>query len=202
MIRERQERSDKKCPAAPYISDSSYEQIARIGYVCDLPLKAVGELLAREGLKSKDLIDVIKLNFRRDFIVDDYQICIGHQENRPFRMNFTGDKKRLAMRFYKFEHERFAALAYALDCSVQMAIGYVIETSLTRKNILLTVLGKGIIRELNQSRIEQLREICRFLDQRSPDVYITLPVVMAHILNSSLIDQKKITKTIAEWTHT
>ena len=47
-------------------------------------LKAVGELLAREGLKSKDLIDVIKQNFRRDFIVDDYQICIGHQEKDHF----------------------------------------------------------------------------------------------------------------------
>ncbi|MGC6585133.1 hypothetical protein ACPV3A_09210 [Paenibacillus sp. Dod16] len=196
---ERKERCDKKRPVAPYISAAAYELVARISYVCDLPLKTVGEMLAREGLKSKELLDVIKLNFRRDFIVDDYQYCLGQAGNKPFRMTFEGEKYRLAMRFYNFEHERFAALAFALDCSLQMAVGYVIETALERKSIMLSVLSKGIIRELDPKRKEQLRHICRYLDKRSPEVYITLPMVMEHVITGSLSSQKKINKTIDAW---
>lgn len=133
MAGERKERSDKKRAVAPYISSAAYEQVARIGYVCDLPLKAVGELLSRESLRSREILDVIKLNFRRDYIVDSYQYCLGQARNKPFRMEFKGEKQRLSMRFYNFEYERFAALAYALDCSIQMAVGYVIETALAKK---------------------------------------------------------------------
>ncbi|MGG3278970.1 hypothetical protein [Paenibacillus solani] len=199
MPGERKERSDKKRPVAPYIRAAAYEQIARITYVCDLPLKTVGEMLAREGLKSKELLDVIKVNFRRDFIVDDYQYCIGHADNKPFRMNIKGEKCRLAMRFFGFEHERFAALAYALDCSVQMAIGYVIETALEKKNVMLSILSKGIIRDLDPRRKEQLRRICRYLDQHSPEAYITLPMVMEHVIAGSISNQKKIKMTIDAW---
>ncbi|WP_103110963.1 hypothetical protein [Brevibacillus reuszeri] len=199
MAGDRKERSDKKRPVAPYISAGAYEQIARVGYVCDLPLKTIGEMLARESLKSKELLDSIKLNFRRDFIVDEYQYCLGNADNKPFRMTFIGEKKRLAMRFYSFEHEKYAALSYALDCSLQMAVGYVIETAVGRKDILFPVLGKGIIRDLDTKRIEQLRYVCRYLDQRSPDVHLTLPMVMTHIISGSLSNQTKIYKTIDAW---
>lgn len=198
---ERKERVDKKRPIAPYIGAAAYEQVARIGYVCDLPLKAIGELLARESLKSKELIDVIKLKFRRDYIVDEFQYCLGQAENKPFRMVYDGDKKRLAMRFYSFEHERFAALAYALDCSVQMAVGYIIETALSRRGIMKDILGKGIIRELDAGRVQQVREICKYLNQRSDDVHITLSMVMEHVIQDSLSNQRKIKNTLYEWKH-
>lgn len=199
MVVERKERCDKKRPVAPYISAAAYEIVARISYVCELPLKTVGEMLSKEGLKSKELLDVIKLNFRRDFIVDDYQYCLGQAGNKPFRMTFEGERYRLAMRLYSFEHERFAALAFALDCSVQMAVGYVIETALERKSIMLSVLSKGIIRELDPKRKEQLRHICRYLDQRSSEVNITLSMVLGHLIERSLTSQKKINKMIDAW---
>lgn len=123
----------------------------------------------------------------------------GQADNKPFRTKIEGEKYRLAMRFYNFEHERFAALAFALDCSLQMAVGYVIETALERKSIMLSVLSKGIIRELDPKRKEQLRHICRYLDKRSPEVYITLPMVMEHVITGSLSSQKKINKTIDAW---
>lgn len=196
---QRKERSDKKKAIAPYIGAAAYEQIARIGYVCDLPLKTIGEMLARESLKSNELLDIIKLNFRRDFIVDEQRYCLGQAEKKPFRMAFVGEKRRLAMRFYRFEHERYAALAYALDCSLQMAVGYVIETALGRKDIMRSVLGKGIIRELDPKRASQLREICRFLNERSPDVYITMPLLMTDLISDSLLNQRKISKFINQW---
>lgn len=199
MAGERKARSDKKRAVAPYISSTAYEQVARIGYVCDLPLKAVGELLSREGLHSKEILDVIKLNFRRDYIVDNYQYCLGQATNKPFRMDYKGEKHRLSMRFYNFEYERYAALAYALDCSIQMAVGYVIETALAKKNTMLSVLSKGIIRDLDPKRKEQLRHICRYLDQRSHEAYITVPMVLEHVLENGLSSQRKITKTIDGW---
>lgn len=199
MIGERKERSDKKRAVSPYISAAAYEQVARIGYVCDLPLKSVGELLAREALQFKDLLEVIKRNIRRDFIVDDYQYCLGQATNKPFRMEFGEGKRRLAMRFYSFEYERYAALAYAMDCSLQMAIGFVIETALAKKSVMLSVLSKGIIRELEPKRKEQLRHICRYLNHRSHETYITLTMVLEHVLDQGISSQKKMIKTIDGW---
>lgn len=46
-----------------YISVAAYEQIARIGYVCDLPLKTIGEMFAKES----PLFDSRKFKIMGDF---------------------------------------------------------------------------------------------------------------------------------------
>lgn len=96
---ERKQRVDKKRAIAPYIEGPVYEQISRLSYICDLPLKSVGEMLAREGLRSRALIERIKRLFRRDFTVDEYHHCFGQPSNKPYRSVITTDHSRLFMRF-------------------------------------------------------------------------------------------------------
>lgn len=65
--RGRKVRSDKKRTIAAPLEENIYELVAQISYICDRPLKDIGELLCREGIKSTKLIDTIKGKFRRDF---------------------------------------------------------------------------------------------------------------------------------------
>lgn len=60
---QRKERSDKKKAIAPLHKCSCLWQIARIGYVCDLPLKTIGEMLAKES----PLFDSRKFKIMGDF---------------------------------------------------------------------------------------------------------------------------------------
>ncbi|PAD71334.1 hypothetical protein [Paenibacillus campinasensis] len=198
---ERKERSDKKKPISPYIDSSSYELVSLLSYICGLPIKTIGEMLAREGMKADAILDQIKVHFRRDFIVDEARFCIGHPELKPFRLKLPADKKRLAMRFFQFEHDRFAALSYALDCSVQMSVGLIIEKALSRKDILFKILSRGLIPHISPGRMKQIKVICSLLNDRSPEFYITSQMVIATLLKDSIQNQRKIDRTMDVWLH-
>lgn len=43
----------------PYVSGDTYELVNRIGYICDLSMKTVGEMIGREALKSQEVMDLI-----------------------------------------------------------------------------------------------------------------------------------------------
>lgn len=200
-IGERRVRCDKKRSIAPYIDRDTHEVINRLSYICDLPNKSVGEMLGREGIQSKLLLEAIRIHFRRNYKKDSNHIFLGDEMNEPYRTKGLGeDRHRLYMKYYNFEYDRFADLAFALDCSVSMATGLVIHTAIRRKDIFYTAMGRGIIRDLDFKRAQQLRDLCRSLDQESPDTYITMPLVLAHILQKGLLETQKIKDTMDEWT--
>lgn len=173
--------------------------VNRIGYICDLPIKTVGEMIGREALKSQDVMELIGKGFRRDFRFSESHVFIGRAENKPFRQKQMEDKQRLHMKYYGFEYDRLSELAFALDCSVSAAAGLLIHTAVQRKNILYPILSRGIIRQLDPKRVQQLRELCRYLDAYSPDNYITMPLVISEALMVGLQQSKKINKTFDEW---
>ncbi|MEK4983591.1 hypothetical protein [Bacillus sp. FSL K6-6540] len=191
----RKVRSDKKRAIAPQIHLSTYEQIARIGYICDIPLKTVGELLCREGYGSYKMMDSLRGLLRRDLLYDDNHYFLGNMNNPPYRAS-KGEKRRIDMRFFDFEHARFAALSYALDCSVSTATGLILETAIRRKDLLHPILGRYIQKDLHPKRVEQLRQLCRQLDAISPNEFVTLPLVLAHIIDRSLREKTKVKSTI------
>lgn len=199
LMESKKTRSDKKRAVAPLIGDGYYELVSRIGYICDLPLKAVGEMIIREGIKSKKLVGEISKQFRRQFTMDGNHLYLGQLERPAYRTHERGECKRLYMKFYSFEYERFSDLAYALDCSCAAAVGLLIKSSLVNKEIMYQVLSQGIIRNLDASRIDQLKRFCRHLDSQSDDHYITLPAAVSHALYLGLSSQKKLNKTIDEW---
>lgn len=199
-MRERKTRSDKKREVAPYVSAAAYELVSRISYICDLPMKTVGEMIGREALHSRETLEVISRCFRRDFKFNDNHVFLGRPENKPFRMQNLGeDKQRLHMKYYAFEHDRLSEIAFALNCSISMATGYLIQTALRRKEILYPILSRGIIRQLDKKRAQQLHELCRYMDTYSPDNYITMPLVISKALRIGLQESKKIEKTLNEW---
>ncbi|MCQ6563872.1 hypothetical protein NNL21_34960 [Paenibacillus mendelii] len=172
--------------------------VSRISYICDLPMKSVGELLCRDGFQSRKMLEEIRVYFRRDLVYEDNHYCFGDSTKDPFRIEDIGSQ-RLFMKFYEFEHQRFAALAYALDCSVAMATSLLIRTAIKRKDIMYPILGDQIRKDLDIKRTKQLRELCRFLDARSPDDFITIPVMLAHAIDKCVQEGKKVKRTLQEW---
>lgn len=196
---ERKIRSDKKREVAPYVNEAAYKLVNRISYICDLPIKTVGEMIGREALKSPEIMGLIGERFRRDFRLNEYHVFMGRSENKPFRQKWMEEKQRLHMKYYSFEYDRFSELAFSLDCSVSAAAGLLIQTSIQQKHILYPILSRGIIRQLDPKRIQQLRELCRYLDAYSSDHYITIPLVISEALTVGLQQAKKINKTFEEW---
>jgi len=194
----RKTRIDKKIPVAPFVSDEVMEVISQISYISDLPKKTIGERVIREGINSKAVLESINGLFRRNFSKNENHMYVGELDRDPYRENFTGGKDRLYMRFYAFEHGRLAELAFALDCSLQTAAGLIIKTAVQRKDILYPLLGQVLIRELDPQRQNQLRSLSRFLDARSTEAYVTSPMIMSYIVEQSLTDQQKISKSIEQ----
>lgn len=194
----RKTRSDKKRPVAPYVSAEVFEVVSQISYISDLPMKTIGERIFRDGIQSRALLESISGLFRRDFARTEGHMYIGNLEREPYKDSFEGEKKRLHMRMYAFEHGRLAELAFALDSSLQTAAGLIIKTAVSRKDILYPLLGQMIIRELDPQRQCQLKSLSRFLDARSTEAYVTTPMVMSHIIIQSLSDQQKISKSLSQ----
>lgn len=103
------------------------------------------------------------------------------------------------MKYYGFEYDRLSELSFALDYSGSAVAGLLIHTAAQRKIILYPILSRGIIRELEPRRVQQLRELSRYLDAYSPDHYITMPLVISEALTVGLQQSKKINKTFEEW---
>lgn len=194
----RKTRSDKKRPVAASLDSDTLEMVSRLSYICDLPMKIVGEMLCRDGFRSNAMLDEIQVHFRRDLMYNDNHYCYGDPSKKPFRLGPV-EKRRLYMRFYEFEHQRFAALGYALDCHVATATSLLIQTAIRRKDIMYPILGEQIRRDLDIKRMKQLRELCRFLDARSPDDYITIPMMLAHAIEKCMNEGKKVKATLGEW---
>jgi hypothetical protein len=196
--RVRKVRSDKKRAIAPSLDVDTYELISHLSYVCDLPLKTVGELLSREAFNSYKILDEIKVHFRRTLQYKDDHYYVGDIQKKPYRME-KGDKRRLYLKFYEFEYENFATLAYALDCSLSAATGLLIQKAIQRKDVMYPILSRYIHRKLDPKRAMQLREICRYLDKRSPYEYITVPHIISHVLENCIETGKRIKREINIW---
>lgn len=194
--RGRKVRSDKKRTIAAPLEENIYELVAQIGYICDRPLKDIGEVLCREGVKSTKLIDSIKEKFRRDYFHEENRLFLGDLHRTPYKVK-PGIQKRLYMRFYDFEHERFSQMGYALDSSVQAAAALVLTTAMMRKDIMYPILARFIQRDLDPKRTDQLRHLCRFLDSQNPEEYITVPAIISYAIGQSLQNNQKIKRTFS-----
>lgn len=193
--RERKIRSDKKRTIAAPINENIYEHVAQISYICDRPLKDIGEVLCREGIQSIKLIDTIKGRFRRNYLHEENHLYLGDPQQAPYKVK-PGVRKRLYMKFYDFEHERFSQLSYALDSSVQAAAALLLTTAIRRKDIMYPILARFIQRDLDPKRSEQLRQLCRLLDAHHPDEYITTPAILSYAIGQSLQTNQKVKRTL------
>lgn len=194
----RKARSDKKKAIAAPLDRNTIEQIAHISYVCDLPAKSIAEIICREGIRSTKVLQEIRGHFRRDLQYGENQCFFGDMNKPSFKLPYRACK-RLYMRYYQFEHDKFSTLAYALDCSVQVAAALLITTSMKRSNIVYPVLGKHIQMNMDKQRLEKLKSLCRQLDMQSQEEFITVPMVIAHAIRESLEKTVKVQNTLNKW---
>lgn len=195
----RKTRSDKKRAVAAPIDSQTHDTISRLGYVLDLPLKTVGHVLSLEGYRSHRMIDTLKKHFKRNLAYENRYIFADPQP-RPYKPMERGCY-RLHMRFTEQEHDPLASLAYALDGSVGAATSLLIRTALTYKEIMYPILARYIQSSLDSRRREQLKKVCRHLDSKSEEHHITMPMILAHVLERSLEEERKISYTLSQLDH-
>jgi hypothetical protein len=195
----RKVRSDKKRPIAAPISLEIRESIANLSYLCEIPMKVVGECLCLQGYESDLMMDVLQKNFRRNLDYKNQRYIIGRLENPKYDLDNVGCTQRLSMRFMAKDYERLAALAYAMDLSVQAAAAALITVTIKRNDIMLPIMANSIRRNLEPEIQEKIRQLTRYLDAKSPNDYITMPMVIAYGIEKAIQDQTKVRHIFESW---
>jgi hypothetical protein len=75
-----------------------------------------------------------------------------------------------------------AAFAYALDKPVAVATRLLLKTILHHNEFLYKILTRRIQQGMDEQKKRQFRALCRYLDQHSPDHYITLTSLLTTII--------------------
>ncbi|MEK5061052.1 hypothetical protein BK126_26415 [Paenibacillus sp. FSL H7-0326] len=192
---ERKVRSDKKRAVASPLSMSDYDEISRISYILDMPMKTVAEFLCIEAFNSSDIIDNIQHYFRRDLQWENRYI-FGVKERKAFKPRIAV-KKRLYMRFLAADHDKVSSLAFALDSSIQMASSLLLGTMIRRKDILFKNLARLVEYRLSDRDREKVKSVATYLTLDSQE-NITVPMVIAYIIEKSLKEKRRLDRVLQE----
>lgn len=150
----RKERSDKKYDVDCVVHAKSYELIARLAYICDLPLKDVSEKLCVKGFESKGIIEEMSYLFRREFVYRSNFVFIGDPENKKYQKPKNANE-RVYFRVHKGVDEKIDELAFALDSSKRAAVGLLIETALQDNEVFESLIKAHCPKD--EKRMEKLK---------------------------------------------
>lgn len=192
----RKVRSDKKRAIAAPISLSAYEIFSKLSYVCDAPIKLIGEFIIIEGYKSASLIDELQPYFKRDLQYENRYI-FGNSERESFKMKLNS-KKRLYMRFLDRDHEKMASLAYSLDSSIQVAASLILTKVIYRADLMYPIMSRLIRNILSEKDEAKLRAITKHLNSVSSSDHITMTAVLSYLLEKGIREQKRIINILEE----
>lgn len=199
-------RSDRKRDVKPVIPVDLYDCIARISYVTNRPIKHVGETLLIEGLCNKNVLDDLSSLFRREYRhlneFGDPIIYPGDPNRIPIKVDRgDGNRARLSMRFHQEVHDQLCSLSYALDLTVSSASVVLIQYAFIN-DLGLAYIERNIEETLDPKRLEQLKEILKFMNQfNSPDDRITIPKLLAYLANQIYNETKTVKDVLYEFIH-
>lgn len=195
----RKVRSDRKRAVAAPLSKETSESIAFLGYLCEVPVKVVGESLCLRGYESDPMIEVLQKNLRRNLQYNDHRYLIGNLDNPKYELHHVGSKQRISMRFLAEDYERLASLAYAMDLSVQAAAAALITLAAQRSDILLPIMANVIRKRLEPEIEDKIRKLTRHLDAKSPNEFITVPMVIAYGIERAITEKIKVRLIFESW---
>lgn len=194
MERGRKPRKDKKRSIAAPLDSDTLDVISRLSYVLDLPQKRIGEVLCINGYKSSKMFDSFKMYFKRNIQYEN-RFIFANPEAERYKILYNASD-RLYIRLGGEDYNAIASMAYALDSKVGPTAALLIRTAIMRKDIMYEILSRYIQKDLDPHRTEQLRKVCRHLEFNSPDAHITMPMVIAHAIEQSLLEEKPLSITL------
>ncbi|MFD1673507.1 hypothetical protein [Alicyclobacillus fodiniaquatilis] len=198
--RVRKVRSDKKMGINPIISIELNDALARLGYVCDRPVKDIGETLVVLALNNREIINTIARKFRRPYWYTDTIMINGDPELPKMKWVIQGDTVRPGLRFSQPHYEKISELAYALDTSKIKAAALLLIYATHNEQCLSHLLTKYVKYQLDHRRMENLRRVVDYTNQGKPEQFqINIPILLNHIYYCMGDNVKPIGKAVSKW---
>ncbi|MYL35411.1 hypothetical protein GLW08_21250 [Pontibacillus yanchengensis] len=197
----RKVRSDKKKDVKPFVSLPISECIHRISYITSRPVKDIAEELCVRGLYSKKAIELLSEQFKRDFNLNEYTIYIGDRTIENDRTNkIIGPKKRITIRFGQQFHSRLGELAFALDMTLASTTSLLLEYSIKDTELVNHLLRRFVASELDPKRMEQLKEVYRFIRKENPyEEEFTFSMFINFLFDELKCTTESFAKQVGEW---
>lgn len=194
----RKTRNDKKRAIAAPLTADQYEQIFMLSYLCELPMKTIGEALTIKGYEKDELINIFQVHLRRNLTYKTNRFIIGHLDNQSYVL-YGKREQRLSMRLRAMDYELISQLAYAMDLSVQGAAASIITEVLRQEKVMYDIMAKLIKNNLDEETNEKIRRLARQIDAKSPHEYISLSMVLGYALEKAIQEQKKVRIILNGW---
>lgn len=195
----RQVRSDKKRDVKPTVPIELYECIHRISYLTAQPIKTVGEELCKKGLKSQQVIEHLSNHFRRDFWATPSLLYRG--DSYIEKVKLQGKiKRRITIRFMQCDHDRLAALAYAMDQTVSSATTLLLHATVKNVQIVDQFITRHIEHQLDSNKRKELRKILKFININNPyEEEISLGMLLNYLINEVVHGAESVRTAIDKW---
>ncbi|MGU3472429.1 hypothetical protein ACLBWT_14940 [Paenibacillus sp. D51F] len=197
-IEGRKSRSDKKRAIAAPLTADQYEEIFMLSYLCELPMKTIGEALTIKGYEKDEVINNFQAHLKRTLVYKTNRFMIGHLDYESYVL-FGKRAKRLSMRLKATDYELISQLAYAMDLSVQAAAASIITEVLRQKKLMYDIMAQLIKNNLDEATNEQMKRLASQIDAKSPHEHITLSMVLGYALEKAIEEQVKVRIILNEW---
>ncbi|KQY83682.1 hypothetical protein ASD24_29645 [Paenibacillus sp. Root52] len=191
-------RVDKKRAIAAPLTAAQYEKIFMLSYLCELPMKTIGEALTIKGYEKDEVVNIFQAHLRRNLTYKTNRFLIGHLDNEAYVL-FGKPKKRLTMRLRTTDHELISELAYAMDLSVQGAAASIITEVLKQEKIMYEIVAQLLRHNLDEATNEQIRRLANQINAKSPNEYITLSMVLGYAIEKAIEEQTKVRIILNNW---
>gem|GEM_PF-4327073 len=183
------------------MTQAQYERIFALSYLCELPMKTIGETLTMKGFEKEEVINSFQSHLRRNLKYKNNRFMIGSLDNKPYPLS-GGRGHRLSIRLRSDEHELISELAYAMDVSVQGVAASIITEVLRQEKLMCDIMAQLIRNNLDETTEGQIRRLVSQIDAKSPHEYITLSMVLGYALEKAIEEQKKVRMVLSGWMKT
>jgi hypothetical protein len=197
--KERKQRSDKKHSINPTITLSLYDQLVRLSYICNRPLKDIGETLCAYGLYTTEVISDLSPRFHRDFWLDEFIMFRGNPSLRIQKEVVGSEQYRASFKFPKEEYDQISKLAYAMNIAKSKAVASLLEVSLHNKPVLGRLLSRYVESDLDPKRLKQLRLVLKYANPSHLEDEMTMSNLLSFLLEHLGEKAKRITEAVVDW---
>lgn len=166
---ERKVRLDKKRDVKPMIPVHLKKTIYRLSDICDLPVKDIAVILCAEGIHSKEVMELLKPNFRRGVRLGN-TIYFGNLDNPSLqRKKDKGFHERITIKFETADFENIALLAHALAVTPSRATALLLDASIRDPDFIHTLMRVHSKRKrLTEEHKADLKKVIKYINSDNP----------------------------------
>lgn len=168
--RKRKVRTDKKREVRPTISIKLKEQIERLGFILDMPIKDLGVTLFDEGIRNKDVIELLSVYLTEEACLEvDGTLYYGHTEYE-IPTHFEGESTdRISLRFPQRNYSDVQLLSRLMDVTPSRAVAVMIDSAIRHIDIIELLLQNHNKRmSLGEEVEKELKNLVRYINRDNP----------------------------------